>query len=119
MNYIGNVIIVLKRCVFAHNKARKKSRGAAIIVEGSVKNVRVKFNGKKISHCQLLNNSTDEGGAMVITDFQKIHIDNSEFTNNIACDSGGAIKLKGTRTQKRREFIIRNCIFITMHRIEE
>ena len=112
VNYIGNVIIVLERCVFAHNKARNKSRGAAIIVEGSFKNVRVEFNGIKISHCQLLNNSADEGGAMVITDFQKIHIDNSEFTNNIAYDSGGAITLKGTRIQKRREFIIRNCTFI-------
>ena len=108
----GSVIITIERCVFAHNKAGYDSRGAAILLVGYIRRIYDSF-GIKISHCQFLNNSADDGGAVVISDFHKIHINNSEFTNNMAYGSGGAIKLRGTTIrQRRREFIIEKCTFI-------
>ena len=108
----GNVIVMIKRCVFAHNRAGNSSRGAAIVAVSSAMTVIVDFNDIKISYCQFLNNSADDGGAVVITNFYRIYVDNSEFKNNIAYDSGGVIKLEGRRIHERCEFIFENCTFI-------
>ena len=50
-----------------------------------------------INHCQFFNNSADDGGAVVITDYHTIYLSNLEFKNNTAYHSGGAIKPEGTR----------------------
>ena len=107
-----SVIITLERCVFSCNKAGNDSRGAAIVVEGKVWRLSAS-NVIKISHCQFWNNSADDGGAVIISDFHKIHIKNSEFTKNMAYGSGGAIKLRGTTIRKKKhEFIIEMCTFV-------
>ena len=102
-----NVIIIIERCVFAHNMAGINSSGSAIIVIGSVKMV-------KISLCQYFNNTANNGGAVAINckdhNTISIYLNNSLFKNNTACDSGGAIILIGARMSN--DFIINNCTFV-------
>ena len=100
----GKVIIEIERCVFANNNAGNNSRGAAIIVDGSVKEV-------LISLCQFLNNSANDGGAVIITNYHSfLYLSDSEFKENSAIDSGGAIKL--IAAQVMCKFFIDNCTFI-------
>ena len=100
------VSIIIERCVFAHNRAGNSYSGAAILVVGFGKIIRAEFTDR---HCHYLNNSAVDGGAVLIKNFRRIYFGNSVFTNNIAYNSGGAIKLEGI---KIREFKTENCIFI-------
>ena len=112
INDADSVIVEMVRCVFANNKdGINSSKGAAIAVVSTARIKLREYFRISICHCQFEKNTAYDGGALVITDVQSIHINNSNFTSNFAYSNGGAIKLEGTRIQAKRDLIIQNCSF--------
>ena len=110
--YASNITLVIDRSVFANNKAGNKSRGAAIVMEGYVHSSRVNINAA-IRRCIFVNNTADNGGAIIITDYDHgISIKDSEFINNTACNNGGAILFEGTSYKNKYAAFVENCTFI-------
>ena len=113
----GNVLVKIDRCQFAHNRAGSYSRGAgsysrgaAIAVVGYAR-TNSDFNYILISRCSFRNNTAENGGAVIISDYHKINVYESEFTDNFASKSGGALKLEGTQLKQYSDVFMLNCTF--------
>ena len=105
---LDNVIEIVN-CIFKHNKAGENSTGATIAVKG-FEPTGFKFDVLLISHCDFINNTAGDGGAVVISDYN-VNISHSKFTNNFAYNKGGAIKLDFTFKLKFN-VSIKNCTFL-------
>ena len=100
-------VITIHQCIFEHNKAGKDSNGAAIVAEKYM-SIIGEHSSLFIHHCHFLNNSTADGGSVVITDYFT-SISHSRFTNNSAQKRGGAIKLSTAL------HVIHHCTFMHNH----